>query len=134
MGRPSGGLLVALGALTVSLLVLAPLALMGLRRDAATLQVPAVTVEMSAEGMHFYPESFRVPAGASVRVEFVNNDPSSAHDFQTTGQYRDARIVVWPGERRAAGFISAKTPGKYMFICTVRGHTEAGMVGTLIVE
>ena len=26
------------------------------------------------------------------------------------------------------------TPGTYQFICTVAGHKEAGMVGTLIVK
>lgn len=132
--RPSGGTLIAFGALGVSLLVLAPLALIGLRRDVATLQQPAVTVEVKAVGMRFAPEGIRVPAGASVRVEFANEDPSSPHDFQTMGQYRDARIVLWPGERRVSGFIAARTPGRYSFICTVRGHTEAGMVGTIIVE
>ena len=132
--RPSGGLLIALGALGVSFLVLTPLALTGLRRDAATLQTPAMTVEVAAEGMRFVPNGMRVPAGASIRVEFVNNDPTTPHDFQTTGQYRDVRIVLWPGERRVSGFISAKTPGRYSFICSVRGHLEAGMYGTLIVE
>lgn len=124
----------ALGALGVSVLVLAPLALIALRRDAATLQQPAVVVEVRAVGMRFSPEGIRVPAGASVRVEFANDDPASPHDFTTMGQYRDARIVLWPGERRASGFIAAKTPGRYTFICSVRGHTEAGMVGTLTVE
>ncbi len=138
LGKPSGGLLIALGALGVSFLVLTPLALTGLRRDAATLQATAVTVEIAAEGMRFVPNGMRVPAGASVRVEFTNNDPTSPHDFQTLGQYRDGRIVLWPGESRASGFIAANRPGRYSFICTVRTgatrHADLGMVGTIIVE
>ena len=114
--------------------MLAPLALIALRRDAATLQQPALVVEVKAVGMRFAPEGMRVPAGASIRIDFSNDDPSSPHDFTTTGQYRDTRVVAWPGEQRTTGFIAAKTPGRYTFICSVRGHTEAGMVGVLIVE
>src|SRR5688572_24959091 len=132
------GLFIALGALGVSLLFLTPLALTRLRQDAATLQATSITVQIAAEGMRFVPEGMRVPAGASVRVEFTNNDPTSAHDFQTTGQYRDGRIVLWPGETRASGFIASNKPGRYSFVCTVRTgatrHADLGMVGTIIVE
>ena len=132
------GILIALGALGVSLLFLTPLALSRLRQDALTLQEPAVIVQIAAEGMRFVPDGMRVPAGASVRVEFTNTDPTSPHDFQTTGQYRDGRIVLWPGETRATGFIAASRPGRYSFICTIRTgttrHADLGMVGTIIVE
>jgi plastocyanin len=132
------GVLIALGALGVSLLFLTPLALTRLRQDAVTLQEPAVIVQIAAEGLRFVPDGMRVPAGASVRVEFTNNDPTSPHDFQTIGQYRDARIVLWPGESRASGFIAANRPGRYSFICTIRTgttrHADIGMVGTIIVE
>jgi plastocyanin len=132
------GLFIALGALGVSLLFLTPLALTRLRQDAATLQATSITIQIAAEGMRFVPEGMRVPAGASVRVEFTNNDPTSAHDFQTTGQYRDGRIVLWPGETRASGFIASSKPGRYSFVCTVRSgttrHADLGMIGLLIVE
>ena len=132
------GLLIALGALGVSFLFLAPLALSRLRQDAATLREPAVVVKISAEAMRFVPDGMRVPTGASVRVEFTNSDPTSPHDFQTTGQYRDGRIVLWPGESRASGFIASNRPGRYAFLCTVRTgatrHADLGMVGTIIVE
>lgn len=132
------GVLIALGALAVSVLILTPLALTRLRQDAATLSEPAVTIQLAAEGMRFSPDAMRVPAGASVRVEFINNDPTSPHDFQTTGQYRDGRIVLWPGEKRESGFIASSRPGRYAFICTVRTgttrHADLGMAGTIIVE
>lgn len=132
--RTQGGLFIVLGALGVSLLGLAPLALGAIRRDAATLQTPAVTVQVAAEGMRFVPAEISVPAGASVRVDFVNRDPTSPHDFQTTRQYRDSRVVLWPNEQRNTVFIATDKPGRYAFICSVRGHAEAGMTGTIVVE
>jgi nitrite reductase (NO-forming) len=76
-----------------------------------------------------------VPAGANVRVDLVNEDRSGTpHDFQTFGQRRDARIVAWPGETRSVVFKAADRPGRYAFICTVRGHSAAGMTGVIVVE
>lgn len=129
------GLVIALLPLAISLFVLAPLTLSGFRRDATTLSAgPTVTIEVVADGMRFLPSEIRVPARSSVQVDFANHDPASPHDFQTLGQYRDARVVLWPGETRTSGFIAAEKPGRYAFICTVRGHKEAGMVGVIIVE
>jgi nitrite reductase (NO-forming) len=109
--------------------------MIGLRRDAQTLGAgPAVTVEVVADGMRFVPNEIRVPAGASVQVDFVNRDPTTPHDFQTLGQYRNTRIVLWPGDKRTTGFLAADKPGRYPFICSVRGHKEAGMVGVIVVE
>lgn len=132
--QTQSGLLIALAILGVSLLGLAPLAIGVLQRDAATLSAPSVTVEVVADGMRFVPDEIRVPAGASVRVDFRNIDGGGPHDFQTTRQYRDVRTVLWPGEQRSSVFIASDTPGRYAFICTVRGHAEAGMTGTIIVE
>ena len=130
----ASGLLIALGLVTVGMLGTAPFALTAIRRDAATLNTPSMTVNVVADGMRFSPAEIRVPAGASVAVEFANNDPTTPHDFQTTRQYRDARVVLWPGERRSTVFIATDKPGRYSFVCTVRGHSEAGMTGTIIVE
>ena len=130
----TSGLLIALALITVGLLGMAPLALTAIQRDARTLQDPSLTLQVAAEGMRFSPAEIRVPAGASVAVEFVNQDPTSPHDFQTTRQYRDARVVLWPGERRSTVFIAADKPGRYTFLCTVRGHAEAGMTGVIVVE
>lgn len=120
--------------LGVSLLGLAPVALAAIRRDATALNQTAVQVEVVADGMRFVPNEIRVPAGASVRVDFVNRDPTTPHDFETLGQYRNTRQVLWPGESRTTGFIATDRPGRYPFICSVRGHSEAGMVGVIVVE
>jgi plastocyanin len=132
LGR--GGIWPALALLAIGLAGVAPIALSGIRRDADTLSRPAVTVEVIADGLRFMPAEFHVPAGASVRVDFSNTDPSGPHVFETLGQYRDTRQVLWPGDKRTTVFIATDRPGRYPFVCSVRGHTEAGMTGVIVVE
>jgi plastocyanin len=127
------GVWIVFGIVGASLIGMVPLALTAIRRDAATLSTPALTVEVFADNMRFTPAEIHVPAGASVQVDFTNRD-NTPHDFQTTRQYRDTRQVLWPGERRGTVFIATDKPGRYAFICTVRGHAEAGMVGTIVVD
>ena len=130
-----GGLLVALLALGVGVLVLAPLTVLTIRRTAVAERAnPAVTVRISAGAMHFQPAEIRVPRSAVIRVELSEDDPTSPHDFQTFGQLADTRVVAWPGEQRTTYFKSAAKPGRYPFICSLRGHAEAGMTGVIVVE
>jgi plastocyanin len=128
--------LVLLLTLGTSLLVLAPLSVLRLRQEAAARRAaPAVAVELVADGMRFVPAEIRVPRGAQVQVSLVNRDPSGTpHDFQTFGQRVDGRVVAWPGEQRTVYFWAAERPGRYAFICTLRGHSEAGMAGVIVVE
>ena len=129
------GLLIALLALGVSLLVVAPLALISLRQEALSIQGgPAVTLEIVAGPSGYTPSEIVVPRGANVRIDFVNQDPAAPHDMQTFGQRRDARILAWPGERRAVVFKSADKPGRYTFLSTIRGQAQAGYAGTIVVE
>jgi nitrite reductase (NO-forming) len=132
--RRAGPLVAAL-ALGTSLLVLTPLTLFSLRREALSVREgPAATVEVVADGMRFVPAEIRVPAGANVRLDLVDQDPSTPHDLQTFGQRRDVRVIAWPGERRSTVFKAADRPGRYVFVCTLRGHSAAGMAGTIIVQ
>lgn len=128
--------IVVVASLAFSFLVFTPITLLSMRQEAFSLRDGAnIQIDVVASTMRFEPAQLRVPPGANVRIDFANQDPSGTpHDFQTFGQRRDVRIVAWPGERRPIVFKSADTPGRYTFICTVRGHSEAGMVGTIIVE
>jgi plastocyanin len=130
-----GGLAVALGALGIGVLVLTPISLLSIRRTAISEQSgAAVTVQVAAEGMRFVPNEIHVPRNAAVKVEFTNQDPATPHDFQSTGQVGDAHVVAWPGETQTVYFKAAANPGRYAFICTVRGHADAGMYGVIVVE
>lgn len=122
--------------LGVSFLVFTPMTLISLRSEALSVQDgPALVVDLVADGMRFLPDEIRVPRDANVRVNFINRDQSGTpHDFQTTKQRRDVRVVVWPGENRPIVFKAASQPGRYAFICTIRGHSQAGMAGVIVVE
>jgi uncharacterized cupredoxin-like copper-binding protein len=41
---------------------------------------------------------------------------------------------IAPGERATETFTAPSNPGDYVFLCTVPGHAEAGLVGTLTVS
>jgi plastocyanin len=69
-----------------------------------------------------------------VSIEFTNPQ-SLSHDVaveSSSGEEVGATELVASG--KAVTTISNLKPGKYTFYCTVPGHREAGMEGTLTVE
>lgn len=80
----------------------------------------------------FVPTDVTVPAGATVRLTFVNESDSIPHNltFSRTGPIDTATAsIVQPGEQETIEF-TAPEPGDYPFMCTL----HPGMNGTLIVE
>ena len=128
--------LVLVLALGVSLFVFTPLTMLSLHQEVVSVQEgPSVTVDIVADGLRFVPSVIHVPRGANVRINFANRDPSGTpHDLQTYGQRRDIHILAWPGENQPTVFKATDTLGRYAFICTIRGHSEAGMTGVIVVE
>jgi glucose/arabinose dehydrogenase/plastocyanin len=78
----------------------------------------------------FVPAEVTVPAGATVRLTFVNESDSVPHNL-TFGDPIDAATAttVAPGEEQTIEF-TAPEAGEYTFVCTL----HPGMEGTLIVE
>lgn len=91
------------------------------------------------------PASLTVTAGSQVTINFTNDgvlehnwllisertDPVTASEADamagaTTGE-------LGAGEEKSITF-SAPPAGTYTYVCTVAGHAEAGMLGTLVVE
>lgn len=95
-----------------------------------------------------------VPAGASVTVELINADTSSAHGIvvgatsaQTTlmpmmsGPPAFSGAALWfLGDATGAGMHKGSTtftvsaPGTYSYFCPVPGHAQRGMTGQFVVE
>lgn len=106
-----------------------------------------------AENTKFSPADIRVAAGEEVTLELHNRD-AFEHDLQVDGL--DVEVIAGGSDRAEHGggghgadgvlaihtegeetmsitFI-ADTTGIYEFYCTIPGHKDSGMVGTLTVE
>lgn len=122
------------------------------------------TITVEAQGMHYQPASLEVTAGQPVEIIFTNHDsvdhdfsilefpvvsgagapvveasPVPGHDMSGmagmggTGGVPALHMAAAMGSTSTLKFIASR-PGSYTFYCTVAGHKEAGMVGTLVVK
>jgi plastocyanin len=89
----------------------------------------ARSIELSGSSYAFDPPEITVRAGEDVAIVLTASD--IAHDF--TVDDLEAHVSAEAGET-AEGGLRADEPGTYRYYCTVEGHREAGMEGTLIVE
>jgi plastocyanin len=95
------------------------------------IEASAQHVTVTAEAVRFVPDELRVRAGDWVSLSLVNEDPVF-HDLMVEG-VENVDTPARPGQTSSIRFIMDE-PGTYEFMCSVPGHAEAGMVGTLIVE
>jgi plastocyanin len=120
----------------VSTFVLAPLSAPNLGRTLALFgSPPASTVTVTMSGRTINPSEIRVLRGSAVKIEVSNLDgPRDGHRFKTTGQYYDLDLKTWGGQSKSEVMLTAHNPGRYPFLCSIRGHADEGMGGILIVE
>ena len=86
-------------------------------------------IEVTATDFAFDPDEITAEAGEDLAIVLTSED--ILHDF--TIDELDAHVVADRGET-AEGGVTADEPGTYDFYCSVPGHREAGMEGTLTVE
>jgi superoxide dismutase, Cu-Zn family len=86
------------------------------------------TVEMV--DIDFNPNEFTIPANTDVTVILPNNG-EAPHDFVIDELGIQSELAE--GGEETSVTINAE-PGEYVYYCSVPGHREAGMEGTLIVE
>jgi cytochrome c oxidase subunit 2 len=86
-------------------------------------------IEVNATSFEFDPDEITVTAGEDIAIVLTSED--LLHDF--TVDELDAHVAADSDETNEGG-LRADEPGRYTFYCTVTGHREAGMEGTLIVE
>jgi probable HAF family extracellular repeat protein/parallel beta-helix repeat protein len=80
-----------------------------------------------ARDIYFDPKSVSIPAETDVTFA-IQNDGAAVHSFVIDAL--DVRVELKPGERKQ---VTINAPaGRYDYRCDIPGHTEAGMVGTLI--
>jgi uncharacterized cupredoxin-like copper-binding protein len=86
----------------------------------------AATFTVDAKEFVFDPATLSVPADEEVTVEIVNGG-TVEHDF--TIDEASVKIATPATETVSGSFTVAA--GTYTFYCSVPGHREAGMEGTL---
>ena len=117
------------------------------RRAAPVSPSPdALVVSVRTTDFAFDPPVLRMPAGRLVRMELTNvgklEHDVMLHDLPVSG------VRFPPGQHMHGDYVAAHAStdkvawvefipgaaGTYQISCSVLGHREAGMVGTLIVE
>ncbi len=117
-------------------------------------QVAPKTLTIEAVDIGFKPATLEVTAGEPVKLVMQNNgmlehdfsimvfpmdgmpveSGGSGHDMGDSGMPQPELHMAAMGASSATLEFTPSTPGTYDFWCTVAGHKEAGMVGTLIVK
>ena len=86
-------------------------------------------IEVNATSFAFDPDAITVDVGEDVAIVLTSDD--LLHDF--TVDEIDVHVAADKDET-AEGGLKAETAGDYTYYCTVPGHREAGMEGTLTVK
>ncbi|MGQ0803130.1 MAG: cupredoxin domain-containing protein [Actinomycetota bacterium] len=88
----------------------------------------APELAVTGDNFSFDPDELTVPAG-KFNVALTSED--QFHDFVIEDV--DGIVEAGSGETETAGFEITK-PGEYTFYCSVPGHRQGGMEGTLTAE
>jgi plastocyanin len=93
------------------------------------------TVDVSADPsgqLKFVQSSLTAPAG-NVKFDFTNQAPV-AHDFCIQQGSKDLGCTAQIQGASTSKTFNGLKPGSYTFFCSVPGHEQAGMKGTLTVK
>jgi uncharacterized cupredoxin-like copper-binding protein len=88
------------------------------------------TVTIEAREFGFSPTAVTIPASGATRI-VVKDAGGIVHNL--TIDALGIQVVVPPGDSGEVTIVDPQ-PGTYLFYCSISGHREAGMVGTLTVE
>jgi uncharacterized cupredoxin-like copper-binding protein len=88
----------------------------------------ALTVE--AHDLSFRPSQLEASAGQPVTLA-IHNLGRIVHNL--TIDELQVQLIASPGETKSVD-LAALPPGTYTFYCSVSGHRQAGMQGTLTVR
>ncbi len=83
-----------------------------------------------SDDFKFNPNTLAARAGQKVNVTLKNNG-ALEHTFTLTEANFEIKAN---GGQTSSGTFTAPAAGTYTFFCSVAGHKEAGMVGTLTVQ
>ena len=92
-------------------------------------------VRVVATEFHFEPSALTLTAGAPMKLTFKNAG-QTLHDFTiVSGPGGDKTLDHVAAEPNKEATLTLDLPaGSYTFICSVPGHKELGMQGTIAVQ
>jgi nitrite reductase (NO-forming) len=117
----------ALGPVPATRTAPAPAVRAPVQGQAQTAANLVTEVTITGSEFKFSPADIQVPAGQPITIH-LNNAGSVEHDI--TVDALQAKIVAAAGQM-AQGTLVFDKPGTYEFYCSVPGHKEAGMKGTI---
>lgn len=89
----------------------------------------ATVIRVVARDFAFSPSEIEIPAGRTMNVTLVN-EGDLFHDITIPAL---GFGLSASSDTSASGALTPPNPGRYEFFCSVPGHREAGMSGTLVV-
>jgi Cu+-exporting ATPase len=95
------------------------------------IDASAQRVDVVARDVRFQPNELHVRAGEWLVISLRNDDPVF-HDFEVEG-FANVDVGARPGQTAEIRVLLDR-PGTYEYLCTVPGHADAGMRGTLVVD
>ena len=139
------------------LLILGAFVLVACGGEAEPTAIPTAELELLATDIAFDKDRFEVMIGQPVKVTLQNDgvlehdfsimeiphsgevmaeemhDEESDHDMSNMEMDPEVHVAAAPGGHHSVEFTPSQA-GEYEYFCTVEGHKEAGMAGTLIVK
>jgi uncharacterized cupredoxin-like copper-binding protein len=91
-----------------------------------------VTVTVG-NGMNYNPSTITVHAGQPVQLS-LQNTGLMPHDFTLTDGVAQTVKISAGGGQTASGVFTIDSPGTYTFDCSMPGHADAGMKGTITAQ
>ena len=105
---------------------------------------PSTNIDLELSDFRMTPDRLIVPAGSEISLH-VSNTGSITHDFTVMEiganvgdryDQEDQNNVYWEievrsGETMTVQFLSPDEPGTYQIVCSMPGHVQAGMLGSL---
>lgn len=100
---------------------------------ATTAAAPADTTTVELDEFEFRPSELTVREGAVLRADNVGAVPHNLTIEESESPEQLAATETFPGDEQRELEVDV-APGRYTLVCTVPGHREAGMVGSITVR
>lgn len=143
-------------SLCLLILITAVLAACGSTTTAESVAVPPVELTLVAKDIVYDTNRLEVTVGQPVKLTLHNEgvlehdfsimeiahagevaegeaEEMAGHDMSHVSEQPEVHVAAPTGGNNTIEFTPSE-PGEYEFFCTVSGHKEAGMVGTLVVK